>query len=75
MCILDIGLPDISGYDLAIKIRKGSFAQPVLVALTGYGTARDQALKAGFDHYFVKPADLDALCKVLNKVIPRNTPK
>lgn len=75
VCILDIGLPDISGYDLAVKIRKGSFAQPVLVALTGYGAARDrdQAIKAGFDHYFVKPADLDALCKVLTKVVPRNT--
>ena len=67
VCILDIGLPDSSGHDLATKIRAALPAPPVLIALTGFSTARDrdEATEAGFDHYFVKPADLDELCAVL----------
>ncbi|MFC5461157.1 PAS domain S-box protein [Massilia niabensis] len=74
VCILDIGLPDSSGYDLATNIRKISSMQPVLVALTGFGTRRDRdkATQVGFDHYFVKPADLDALSEVLAAVSPRS---
>jgi PAS domain S-box-containing protein len=70
VCILDIGLPDSSGYDLAANIRKLSSVHPTLIALTGFGTIRDRdlATEAGFDHYFVKPADLDALSKVLAAV-------
>jgi PAS domain S-box-containing protein len=74
VCILDIGLPDSSGYDLAANIRKISSVQPSLIALTGFGTMsdRDLATEVGFDHYFVKPADLDALSKVLSEVSPRD---
>lgn len=77
VCILDIGLPDSSGHDLAVNIRKISFAQPVLIALTGFGMTHDrnQATEAGFDHYFVKPVDVDALSDVLAGIIPRNADK
>lgn len=70
VCILDIGLPDSSGYDLATNIRNISSVQPALIALTGFGTMRDRdlATEVGFDHYFVKPADLDALSEVLAAV-------
>lgn len=72
VCILDIGLPDSSGYELAVTIRERSAAQPVLIALTGFGMSqdRDMATEAGFDHYFVKPADLDALAKLLAGIAP-----
>ena len=66
--LLDIGLPDIDGYELARRLR----AQPenthaTLVALTGYGQRQDRedAREAGFDHYLVKPADMDDVNKVL----------
>jgi PAS domain S-box-containing protein len=74
VCILDIGLPDSSGYDLATNIRKLPSVQPTLIALTGFGTMRDRdlATDVGFDHYFVKPADLDALSKVLAAVNSRD---
>ena len=74
VCILDIGLPDSSGYDLATNIRKIYSVQPALIALTGFGTTRDRdlATEVGFDHYFVKPADLDALSEVLAAVGPRD---
>jgi CheY-like chemotaxis protein len=66
--LLDIGLPDMDGYELARSLR----AQPesvdaTLVALTGYGQSQDrkEAEQAGFDHYLVKPADMDQVNEVL----------
>jgi len=68
LCLLDIGLPDISGYDLARGLRAlPHTAHATLVAVTGYGRRedREQADAAGFDHYFVKPVDVDALLTLI----------
>jgi signal transduction histidine kinase/CheY-like chemotaxis protein len=68
LCLLDIGLPDISGYDLARGLRAlPHTAHATLVAVTGYGRRedREQADTAGFDHYFVKPVDVDALLALI----------
>ena len=69
--ILDIGLPDIDGYELARRLRaKPQTSGAVLIALSGYGQAHDRVLSkaAGFDHHFVKPSDLAALTAVLRQV-------
>lgn len=64
--ILDIGLPGMSGYELAEHLRgKPGFAQTVFIALTGWGTDADRrrALAAGFDMHLTKPvsgSDLQA---------------
>jgi signal transduction histidine kinase len=61
---LDIGLPDMTGYDLALALRANAKHQhAVLIALTGFGQDRDKqaAMAAGFDHHFVKPLSLDQL--------------
>jgi signal transduction histidine kinase/CheY-like chemotaxis protein len=66
--LLDIGLPDMDGYELARCLRAQSeSAGATLVALTGYGQTQDrkEAENAGFDHYLVKPADLDQVNVVL----------
>jgi DNA-binding response OmpR family regulator len=65
--ILDIGLPDIDGYELARRLRAGSGKDALLIALTGYGQAHDRLLSkvAGFDHHFVKPVDIAALNDVI----------
>jgi CheY-like chemotaxis protein/anti-sigma regulatory factor (Ser/Thr protein kinase) len=66
--ILDIGLPDIDGYELARRLRTGGAGRDaLLVALTGYGQAHDRLLSkvAGFDHHFVKPVDIAALNAVI----------
>jgi PAS domain S-box-containing protein len=66
--LLDIGLPDMDGYELARRLRsQPESAGATLVALTGYGQSQDrkEAEQAGFDHYLVKPADLDQVNAVL----------
>jgi signal transduction histidine kinase/ActR/RegA family two-component response regulator len=77
VCILDIGLPDISGYELASRIRGlTSDRPPLLVALTGYGQPHDFVLSksAGFDHHFVKPADPQALVQLVNRASVERNP-
>jgi CheY-like chemotaxis protein len=65
---LDIGLPDMSGYDVARRVRAGDAGcAPVLVALTGWGQEHDvrRALEAGCDHHVIKPAPLARLRSIL----------
>ena len=60
LAILDIGLPDMTGYDLAARLRSASpTARTVLVALSGWGQSidRQRSAQAGFAHHLVKPAD------------------
>ena len=71
VALLDIGLPDMDGHELARRLRaQPATAGAVLVALTGYGQAEDQqrAHDAGFDHHMVKPADLDRLLTLLASI-------
>jgi CheY-like chemotaxis protein/two-component sensor histidine kinase len=65
---LDIGLPDMDGYELARRLRQlPQTAGALLVAVTGYGHAsdRERALQAGFDHHLVKPVRLSSVLEVL----------
>jgi CheY-like chemotaxis protein len=62
--VIDIGLPDMSGYELAVALRKAMQPASIhLVALTGYGLAADkeQAAAAGFGLHLTKPLSLDEL--------------
>jgi CheY-like chemotaxis protein len=62
--LIDIGLPDMNGNQLAIALRQLNFSQPLLlVALTGFGEQddRSRAKDAGFDRFFVKPITMDGL--------------
>src|SRR5450830_574016 len=66
--ILDIGLPDMDGYELARRLRALAPTPPaMMIALTGYGQAHDRVLSkaAGFDHHFVKPVDFEMLAELL----------
>jgi CheY-like chemotaxis protein len=67
--VLDIGLPDMDGYELARRLRgEPATSTARYLALTGYGQAHDRTLAraAGFDHHFVKPVDIAALQSVLD---------
>jgi CheY-like chemotaxis protein len=63
VALLDIGLPDMNGYELASKLRERFGDEVTLVALTGYGeeSARAASRQAGFDVHLVKPVRLDQL--------------
>ncbi len=66
--LLDIGLPDIDGNELARRLRsQPETANSLLVAVTGYGQEHDKinSAAAGFDHHFVKPVDTAKLAVVL----------
>ena len=66
--LLDIGLPEMNGYELAARLRASPGLNGLrLVALTGYGQAEDsqRAYAAGFDDHLVKPVDLTALERAL----------
>ena len=68
VCLLDIGLPDMNGFELARALQGGAgAARPVLIAVTGYAQDkdRDAALAAGFDALLAKPVSLDTLNAVL----------
>lgn len=66
--LIDIGLPDMDGYEVARQIRMlpGSRTK-LLVALTGYGQEEDKrrALSAGFDQHLIKPVDVEHLQHLL----------
>ena len=69
--ILDIGMPGITGLELAGQLRNHIGDRPVrFIALTGYGQAQDHALTtaAGFDHHMVKPADIDEIQRQLAEI-------
>jgi signal transduction histidine kinase/ActR/RegA family two-component response regulator len=62
--LLDIGMPEMDGYELARVVRTMPNGQHALmIALTGWGQDHDQRLSqaAGFDHHMVKPPDIDRL--------------
>lgn len=71
VCLLDIGLPDMDGKELARRIRNNPELVAVkLAAVTGYGQQeeRDAVIDAGIDAHFVKPLDISALNSWLNEV-------
>ncbi|MFC0399598.1 response regulator [Paraburkholderia rhizosphaerae] len=66
--ILDIGLPDLDGYQVARALRaQPATAGALLIALTGYGqeSDRQRTRAAGFDHHLVKPASLEDIERVI----------
>jgi len=70
VALLDIGLPSLSGYDLAGRIRAALGDSIALVALTGYGQPehRRRALASGFDAHITKPIDIADLQRLLARV-------
>ena len=71
VAVVDIGLPGMDGYELAVEIRRRCDAAaktaPRLIALTGYGGAEDvaRAREAGFASHLVKPVEIEQLLGLL----------
>ena len=68
--ILDIGMPGLSGHEVARRIRELHSERPViLIAVTGWGQKadKDRAAASGFDHHFTKPVEPTVLSALLQK--------
>jgi CheY-like chemotaxis protein len=68
--ILDIGMPDLNGYDVARTARNEEWGKSAyLIALTGWGQAEDKerARLAGFDRHLTKPVDPDLVEEILKE--------
>lgn len=63
LILLDVGLPDVSGYEVAMRLRAALQVGARIVAITGYGQSsdRERSRQAGFDLHIVKPLNLDSL--------------
>ncbi len=70
--LLDIGLPDMSGYEVARRLRsEDAIRDARLVAITGFGRPEDVALsrEAGFDEHITKPADPEHVLRLLRRLV------
>jgi PAS domain S-box-containing protein len=73
--LLDIGLPGMSGYEVARRVRGREVEQPPhLIAVTGYGLESDKmkAQEVGIDHYIVKPVNPNRLHELLSMIVAKS---
>ena len=71
LVFLDIGMPDMNGYEVARRLRQeAGLASAKTIALSGYGAERDRlrSKEAGFDLHLVKPVDPQSLSGVIASV-------
>jgi CheY-like chemotaxis protein len=70
--LLDIGLPGLSGIQVARRVKTEVLKQPALIAVTGYGQERDRetSYDAGFIAHLTKPVDVDKLSALLARLAP-----
>jgi len=68
ICLCDIGLPGMNGYELAARLRE-LLPQALLISVSGWGQEEDRqrSLKAGFNYHLVKPVQFDDLLKLIEK--------
>ncbi len=69
IAILDIGMPGLNGYEVAMRIRQKAQNRITLIAVTGWGQEADKARAAasGFDHHFTKPVEPAALSALVGR--------
>jgi len=73
--LLDIGLPDLDGYEVARRLRADlTLQKTTLIAITAYGGEEDRrrVKAAGFDHHLVKPLHFSNLLSVIGPPVPRD---
>lgn len=72
--LLDIGMPKLSGYDVAKRIRAARGNAVLIVAITGWGQDddRQRARDAGFNYHFTKPVDFEMLLDLIDRESPHS---
>jgi DNA-binding response OmpR family regulator len=77
VCILDVVMPGVSGWQIAREVRAAHIRQPVLIAMSGQFTKASDKLLAqavGFDHFLVKAADPRELLDIIDLIATREGP-
>ena len=71
--LLDIGMPKISGYDVARRLREARGDSVFIIAISGWGQEGDRkrAHESGFDHHFTKPVDFELLLDLIDRSAAR----
>lgn len=73
LIVMDLGMPDMDGYEAARQIRQRAQGREVLlIALTGWGEAHSRTQQAGFDHHLTKPVDFAAIAALLHAHLARH---
>jgi CheY-like chemotaxis protein len=73
VALLDIGMPEIDGYEVARRVRGDTrYQRMLLIAVTGWGQETDKAraMAAGFDLHFTKPVEPQQLIELLRSELP-----
>jgi CheY-like chemotaxis protein len=73
IALLDIGLPEMNGYELLRRLREvPALLTVIFIAITGYGRAedRERIRQAGFEGHLIKPVSITALNRVLQMDLP-----
>jgi two-component system CheB/CheR fusion protein len=74
VAIVDLGMPGLSGYEVAERLRAAPHGRGMLlVAVTGWGSDgdRERSMKAGFDAHLVKPVSAETLCALIDDWQPQ----
>ncbi len=73
VAIVDIGLPGLNGFEVALQVRAALHGRITLIALTAYCQPEDRrrAFEAGFDHFLAKPADPVELARLVQEAPAR----
>ena len=73
--VLDLGLPELDGYEVSRRLRAApDTREALIIAVSGYGQDEDRrrSSQAGFDYHFIKPVDFETLLGVLREAYDRN---
>ncbi|WP_165231640.1 response regulator [Aquisphaera insulae] len=67
--LLDIGLPNMDGYQVARALREEGFDETMIIAVSGYGQEEDRqrSRQAGMDHHVTKPVDVKTIASLIGK--------
>jgi len=67
--LLDIGLPNLDGYQVARTLREEGFHDTIIIAVSGYGQEEDRkrSREAGMDHHLTKPVDLKTISELISQ--------
>ena len=75
--VLDLGLPQVDGYEVSRRLRTlPDTRDALIIAVSGYGQDEDRrrSTQAGFDHHFIKPVDFQTLMGVLHEAENNRSP-